>query len=547
MRASSGQRQARVSRGWGASPHARAILWAQFRTLRNRLPRANKLGLAFTIFVGALWYGIFALAATAAGFLMADRSEMPAIERILPGGLLLLFLYWLVVPVLLASKGSSLEIRKLMVYPVPASEFFRLELLLRLTVGMEALIVVTGAFIGLAANPALPWWGPAALPVFVLFTMFCAAGVHDLLGRLMMHKGIREIVALLFILVVALPQFILARKEITRLNGIGATASWPLWPWAAAARIAEGRATVLDSAVLLAWTAAGYIFGRYQFERTLRSDAADTGARSARKARSGVEWFFRWPNLLFADPIGALVEKELRFLSRASRFRMVFVMGFSFGLIIWWPLAFGREEHSWMSDNFITVVSLYAVMLLSDVLFWNAFGFDRSAAQLYFVIPVATRTVLAAKNIAAVFFVLLETTIAVAICGLVRLPITVERVGEAYGASIVALLLLLSIGNVTSFYNPRAVDPSRALRASRSGRIQVMMLMVYPIVAIPLVLAYAARYAFESEAAFFGVLALAAVFGGIVYRLALDTAAGMAEQRKELIVAALSGGSGPVE
>lgn len=531
-----------------ASPHARAILWAQFRSLRNRMPRANKLGLAFTAVIGIVWYGLFALAAIAAGFTMADATQMDSIERILPGGLLLVFMYWLLVPVLLASKGASLELRKLMVYPIPNAEFFRLEMVLRLSVGIEPLMLVTGAVVGLYFNSAVPFWSPPALVVFVLFAMFFAAGVHDLLGRLMARKGIREMAALVFIMAVALPQLIVTRGQLGQVRWIGVAASWVGWPWSAAAQIAEGHARGASIPILLAWTAAAYFFGRQQFERTLRFDESEHGARQGKaKAASRVEWFFNWPNLLFRDPIAALVEKEIRFLSRASRFRTVFVMGFSFGLIIWWPLAFGRNSHSWMAGNFITVVSLYAVLLLSDVLFWNAFGFDRTAAQLYFVIPVRTKTVLAAKNIASVFFVLLETTIALVICAIVRLPVTPSAVLEAYIVTLLATLLLLSIGNMTSFYSPRAVDPSKSLRSSRSGRVQAMMLAIYPVVAIPLALAYGARYAFDSQAAFYGVLSVVALVGAIAYRIAIDSAVDMAEKRKEAILAALSRGDGPVE
>ena len=46
---------------------------------------------------------------------------------------------------------------------------------------------------------------------------------------------------------------------------------------------------------------------------------------------------------MLADRFGVLVEKDIRFLSRAPRFRLVFLMGFTFGLLIWLPLAFGRD------------------------------------------------------------------------------------------------------------------------------------------------------------------------------------------------------------
>ncbi|MGA2595442.1 MAG: hypothetical protein ABSH09_00380 [Bryobacteraceae bacterium] len=530
-----------------ASPHARAILWAQFRGMRNSLPRSNKLGLAFTIIVGVIWYGIFTIVALGAAALMSRQSEMATIARILPGGLMLVYLYWLALPMLLASKGSSLELSKLLVYPIPPAEFFLLEMLLRLSSGIEPLILVMGAFIGLCLNRAVPAWAPASLIIFLLFTVFSVTALHDVIGRLMMRKGVREIVGLLFVLVVALPQLVLTRGNPSHLIRAGQITSWSGWPWTAAALLAEGQGRPVNFAVLLAWLAAAYVFGRRQFERTLTFDAS--AARSTRRIKTarGMEWFYRWPNMLFRDPIAALVEKELRFLSRASRFRMVFVMGFSFGLIIWWPMAFGHQQHSWMDANFITIVSLYAVLLLSDVLFWNAFGFDRQAAQFYFAAPVRLRTVLLAKNIAAGFFVLLETTIAILVCALLRLPVTPLHIGEAYAATFVASLLLLGIGNLTSFYSPRAVDPARALRSARSGRIQGLMLVVYPVVALPLFLAYAARYAFDSEAAFFGVLAIAAIFAAIAYKVAMDSAVEMAETKKESILSALSQGQGPVE
>lgn len=530
-----------------ASPHARAILWAQFRGMRNRLPRSNKLGFAFTILIGIVWYGIFVATAIGAVFLMSQQSEMATIERILPGGLMLVYLYWLALPMLLASKGSSLELSKLLVYPIPSSEFFRLEMLLRLSSGIEPLIVVTGAFIGLCLNRAIPAWAPLSLIIFLLFTVFSVTSLHDAIGRLMMRKGVREIVGLLFVLIVALPQLLLTRGNPMHLARAGQITSWSGWPWNATALLAVGQGRPVDFVVLLAWAAAAYAFGRRQFERTLTFDASAAGSTRHIKTARGMEWFYRWPNMLFRDPIAALVEKELRFLTRASRFRMVFVMGFSFGLIIWWPMAFGHRQHSWMGSNFITVVSLYAVLLLSDVLFWNAFGFDRHAAQFYFAAPVRLRTVLIAKNIAAGFFVLLETTIAMIVCALLRLPFTPLHVAEAYAATLVASLLLLGIGNLTSLYSPRAVDPARALRSARSGRIQGLMLLVYPVVALPLFLAYAARYAFDSEAAFFGVLAVAAIFGATTYKVAMDSAVEMAEAKKESILSALSQGQGPVE
>ena len=63
---------------------------------------------------------------------------------------------------------------------------------------------------------------------------------------------------------------------------------------------------------------------------------------------------------------------------------------------------------------------------------------------------------------------------------------------------------------------------------------------------MPVGLAYLARYAFASEAAFFAVLAVDAAIGAVVYKLSLDSAVAAAEQLKEQIVTALSRGDGPI-
>ena len=59
-------------------------------------------------------------------------------------------------------------------------------------------------------------------------------------------------------------------------------------------------------------------------------------------------------------------------------------------------------------------------------------------------------------------------------------------------------------------------------------------------------LAYLARWAFSSEAAFFGVLAFDAVVAVIVYRIALQSAVEAADRLKETMIAALSAGEGPI-
>ena len=100
---------------------ARAILWAQWRTLANFYPGR---GVAWTTTVSMIWYGMWTAVAVAFGRVFSDPSNMYAIRAALPGGLLLMFLYWQVVPLLLAATGAALDLRKLRAYPIPASQLF---------------------------------------------------------------------------------------------------------------------------------------------------------------------------------------------------------------------------------------------------------------------------------------------------------------------------------------------------------------------------------------------------------------------------------------
>ena len=530
---------------------ASAIMWAQWRSTRNHLPRANVGGLVFTGALTAIWYLGFAYLAVLAGILLSRPNELASFHKLLPAALLICFLYWQVIPVLLTSMGASLDLRKLLVYPIPNRALFTIEVMLRVSTAVEMMLILIGAAIGLFLNPAIPFWAPFTLALFVLFNLYCSTGIRDLLVRLLARKRIRELVVFLVVIAAALPQLMLFRGSQTRVRQFFGSEPSALLPWTATAHLALGEFSWRDAGVLLGWILAAYIFGRTQFERGLRFDAAEASARSSSRMRrvSRLEWWYQLPNALLPDPLGALIEKELRFLSRAPRFRLVFLMGFSFGLLIWAPIAFGRAstQHSFLTDNYLTMVSVYALLLLSDALFWNCFGFDRSAAQVYFLVPVKMSTVLAGKNLAAAFLVLMEITAIALVCALLRLPLSGLQILEAFGVTCVITLFVLAVGNVSSLYNPRAVNPVKAMKTAASSRAQALLMLAFPITLAPVALAYLARYAFGTEWAFFAVLIFGAMLGVLVYFYSLQSALKAAEGRREQIIRSLSSGDSPIE
>ena len=424
----------------------RAILWVQWRSFANRSPLLRK-SVPLTGIVMVVWYGVWVAAALGVASLLASAETGAGALQLLVPGLFVATLYWQFIPVLMASSGASLDLRRLIVYPIPHRELFHIEVALRMSAAVEILIVCLGGAGGVLLNPALPKWSALGFVPFVLFNLFLASAVRDLLGRLMSRKYLREIIVLAIVLLSALPQLLVHVEPDPRIARYLQHATGLWWPWVAAASFIAGKAALSSLAVLLAWCGGAWWLARSQFERSLVVTASELRARERAVSRSGfTESIYRLPSRLFRDPLAAMVEKEIRSLSRSPRFRLVFVMAFTFSLLIWLPMGFRREDPNWMSVHYLTVALGYAVLLLAEVMIWNVFGFDRGSAQVYFVLPVRLSTVFIAKNLSALFFVLLDAVMIVVVCLLLGFRPSLELLGEAASVTLVLTLLLMSRG-----------------------------------------------------------------------------------------------------
>ncbi len=527
-----------------------AVLWAQWRTLWNlRLARGSGghvLGFALAV----VWYGLWTVLAAATAVLLSQPDRRDILEAALPWGFLLMFGYWQLTPVFTASLGASLNLSKVLIYPIPERQLFLIEVLLRMASSLEMLLVLAGVALGLLSNPAVPAVTvPAAVLGYGLFNLLLSAGLRNLLERVTAHKRAREALVFLMLLAVALPQ-VLALTGLPRFSRELLAHSPPgLWPWTAAGRIALGSLRAADWAALAAWTLAAYLFGRWQFAASLRWDAAAaaSAARPAPRARAWTDKLYRLPARLLPDPLAALLEKELRSLFRTPRFRLVFLMGFSFGFLIWAPLWRTRRLAFFgAAEDFTVLVSVYALLLLSEVVFWNVFGFDRAAAQFYFSSPARLGTVLKAKNLTAGLVVLLEATLIAAVCVLLRMPASAGKILETYVVLLILCLYLTAAGNLSSIYWPRPADPDHSWGRTSRGRSHALMVLVFPVLGLPVVAAYVARRALQSQTVFLIGLAGAALIGLACHRLATRAATRLAERQRENLLGALTYSGGPL-
>ncbi len=526
------------------------IAWAQFRTMRNHLPRTTAGGILVWL-LSLLWYGLFIGFAV---FLAIALPEVPSweIRRWLPVGLFGVFGFWQLVPLFTLSSGWSLQLNKLQIYPVRSSSLFGIEVLLRVTGAPEMTVVLAGATVGLLRHPTVPLLWPLALPLFVPFNLFLSLSVRELILHSFQRNRFRELFAVLLLSVGVLPQLLFRTGSGRRRAAayLLPVARNHFAPWGNVAALSLGRFRARDVLLIAAWTALTYLLARWQFEKSLRhEDTIRSGAPSApsnRRFRGGT---VDLPGRLFRDPFAALLQKEFQSLLRMPRFRVVFGMGCVFSVLIFLPIALntltgGRD--SFISDNFLVMATLYGLLMMSDTLLLNVFGMDRRATQIYFVAPVSIETVLKAKNMTAVAFIIVQSAVVLVIASVARVSFTALNVVDAVAAAIVVGLFFLCVGNLTSIAMARPIDPTQTFRRQAGGKMQLWFLICSLGMFLLIGFAFLARWAVGNNWALLGVLAVEMLIGIVVYRIALQSAAERAGSDKEQILEALSKGSSPV-
>jgi ABC-2 type transport system permease protein len=482
------------------------------------------------------------------------------VESALPGLLLFIMGYWQLTPLVTLSLGVSLEMRKLALYPVSVPTLFLVECLLRLWTGLEMILVLTGIFVGLATTGRQNLLALlAGLLLFVAFNMFFSAGMRNLVERIFQRRMLRETVLVLMVTLTVLPQMLVFSDRFRDLahDAVREDTSLPTWaaPSGVCAAIALGTAGWVEIALALAYVAVAGVFGYTMFRSSCKLTSASTAGEQAprlRASRSRASWFGRLIRALsapFPDPLGALLEKEIKYLWRSPRFRLPFFMGFTFGVIAWTPVLHRVEGDigQWMKSGAVSLISLYAMLLLGPVLFLNRFGFDRGATRFYFWMPVGFEELLAAKNLATCVFAFFETAAVGLMCWLAGLPVGPWEILEALAVTTTALFYLQSVGNHMSVHYPIASNPDRVSRAGQGHGLRAAVQFVcFPVSLTPIFFAFVWRYLFGSQAAFIWMMLAAAILGGLIYWTTFLQAASFAQKNRELFIGHLTRGEGPL-
>ena len=526
-----------------------AILWAQFLSMRPRKGKALRASAIFSAITSLLFYGIFAFFGWGLMLLFSSPDASEYFVPLLSGFLLFMMLYWQLAPVISASFGASIDLRKLMAYPIPRNKLFLVEVLLRAMTSFDMLVILGGICAGLMRNPlyglaSAPWVISGAL-AFAVMNVLLSAGIRSWLERFFLRTRFKEVFFLIMVLIGLTPQLLVLANVKRPESLLRFAPSQEIWPWATMAHLMLRDSAAASALAAAAWVCAALLFSRRQFAKSLRFDGA-TARRKEKEAApdSFSERIFRLPSRFFGDPMAALMEKELRTLSRIARFRMAYGMSCFFGVLIFAPALRRQHSDSAFLQYALPLMAVYGLLVLGQITYWNSFGFDRSAAQGYFCWPIRFRDALIAKNLTVMVLMFPQIILVSLVARAFHIPSSPAKVLETFVVAAIAALFWFGLGNIMSVRMPRAMDPDKMNQMS--NKLQAMTIFAAPFVLLPVVLAYWARSVFSNEFVFAGILAIAAILGAIFYWVGLDSAVKSAISRRESMLVELSRADGPI-
>lgn len=526
-----------------------AILRAQFLTLWPRKGRGARGGTVFSTITGSIFYAVFVFLGWVLMLLFSSEKAAPQFLQLLSAILLVATLYWQFVPVISASFGWSIDLRKLLAYPIPRSQLFQIELMLRAVTSFDVVIVIAGIVVGLLRNPLYGWrYSPGILTgalTLIAMNVVLSVGVKSWLERTLFRTRFKEVFFVLLVLVSITPQLLVLTHVKRPFAILRYVPSQFAWPWAAAAHLMLHEGGIVSGLMAAAWLCVVLLFSRRQFGRTLRFDGSAMKRREKESSPDSLsERLFRLPSGLFGDPLGALVEKELRTLCRISRFRMSYAMSCFFGVIVFTPSLRGRHASEGFSQYALPLMAVYGLMMLGPITFWNSFGFDRSAAQGYFSWPVKFRDALIAKNITVMALLAPQVLLISLVAHALGVASSPAKIFETFVVMAIAALFWFGLGNIFSVRAPRSMNPDKMNQMA--NKLQSLTIFAAPLVLLPIVLAYWARAVFSNELVFAGILAIAGILGAIFYGVGLDSADKAAHERRESFLMELSRSDGPI-
>jgi len=528
----------------------------RWNLLKNSLQRKNNRWDMIGMIVAAGWSAMVVIGLCVAFytgayfFLTTERAGwMPVLYWAI-------FLWWQVIPILVAGFGVNFEFRSLLRFPLSLRAFY----ILGLGYGFADFAAVSSICWIVSMLVATAVGRVQLLPVmaiasalFILVNVTLERLVGSWLEKILAKRRAREVLVGLFVLSMVSMNFL--NPALQRWGNRGTRSGFehlaPYVSWLpgsltgnaiAAASDGDSHALLVTVAGLLVWLGAtsSLLWLRYHAQY-LGEEQSETAAPSAAKrgthrqtSSSGVPGFL-------SPPVAGVMRKEFHYLTRN---------GFSFIALILPPVMvmfFSMQfagTHSQLNDHglapqtFFPLAMAYLILILLSPAY-NSFAFEGQGIQSYFMAPVPMRDILVGKNLFLVCVVAIELTISLGILvwriGFPGLPLFVSTIA----AAAFAVVGQLTIANWSALSFPKKMEIGK-MKGQRNSGVAVWtafgaQILIGGIATIVLLAGRWVGNAWLPPVVFAGLTA--AALGG--YVASLEPLSNLAERKKELLIETL--------
>ena len=540
----------------GVTEQLKLIAGLRWNMLKNNLQRKNNrwdlIGMILATAGSAVMVVGLCVAfyAGAYFFLTTDRASWMALLY------WAIFLWWQVVPILVAGFGANFEFRNLLRFPLSLRTFYILGVGYGFAdfAAVSSLCWIASMLVATAVGRVqlLPAIMLASL-LFVLVNVTLERLIGSWLERVFSNRRARELLVGLFVLLMVSMNFLNPALQRWGNHGTrpGIVLLVPYFSWfpsslagnaIAAASDAHSRALLVAVGGLLVWLGAtsGLLWVRYRAQY-LGEELSESAAPSTSKRGPRRQTAARGLPGILSPPVAGVMRKEFHYLTRN---------GFSFitlilppVMVLFFSLQFAGNhsqihERGLSPQTFFPAVMAYLIlMLLSPA--YNSFAFEGRGIQSYFMAPVRMRDVLVGKNLFLGCVVALELVVSLSVLvwriGFPGLPLFLSTIA----AATFAVMGQLTIANWSALSFPKKMEIGKMKGQRNSGAAVWTAFGVQILIGgIATVVLLAGRWLGNPwlPVVVFAGLTVAALGG---YVASLDPLSVLAERKKELLIETL--------
>ena len=554
----------------------RTVLWLRFTMWRHGLRSGNKLNTAVGMALNLL--AVVASLALAVSFAklfgkVAAVDDPDALRVCLYIDFFVLAFFAVVLPLFIGAGRRGLELPILTVFPIGRWSLFSLALATNALSGAHLFfwypaLVVTAVW-GVVLMPTGLAAGMVILLVYAALLVLWGSVTLMLLEAMMQRRSVRELVgiaAFTVLMAVALvpalidtgvigsedkpilldilleiirPAVVELPPSVTAEALSASSRDQPGWPWITLLKLA-------------AWALGGLLIGYWVFTKRLLEPATAGGTRwkwrfGGNSVPPGVGRRFD-PFSLLPSTLAAVCGKELRYLTRSTPGKLVFLVSPLFVVMI--GLAVGKL--TFVSEPLFGIdpaeYAFYGVLLyiglFSSNFLVNAYAWEGDGLKAYLMGPLPARHVILGKNVAVLVFQTMSLILSVLVWSVVRAVPAATTLTSGVFVFFCGLLILMAAGNFTSIAYPvRRSIASVTNSASNIGTlVSFGAVIASAALVMPALLLGMAAGGGAAQVLLLGLLVLALAIVNIAL---LDRAADLFEERSEHLMEALAGEAQP--